>query len=370
MLLIVHHSLPAASRRPEFLAVMMTATVLSGPQLYLLGAAMIFFEPIFWSAAMGAAFNLIVVSAAFDGRDLSTRDLVLLATFAGLALNTRASIGVALYLGTMLLGAWTVWLRYASDRGTQQFSSQATHLLTAILPPIAILSLGAVVTGVINFERWGNALTFADFRYYDRRLTAYPNIIEVLHKYGDFNIGRLWIGALYYATGIPFLLKAVPPFTEFLRARFFNIEFPPNIPVLTNPLTIILACIGLYRVWWKPGPCTWHVAILRLSLLGHAAAVLLIFAAIWLSLRYRFDLAPFMTLAALIGYGSISITVTELPESRWKQVLIASIGLCCLGILSSHYMLLITKVQNFSLPMDVRLTLLPFAPFLHSLFDQ
>jgi hypothetical protein len=370
MLLIVHQSVPAASRRPEFLAVMVTATALSGPQLYLLSSAAIYLEPILWSAAIAAAFNLIIVRTTFGAKSLHRRDLVLLAILAGLAINTRAPVGVALYLGTILLVSRTVWLRYAPDRGVQQFSDKATRLSSTILPPIAILGVAAVVVGFINFERWGNALSFADFHYYDRRLTSYPHLIEVLRKYGDFNIGRIWIGALYYATGIPYLLKAVPPFADFLRARFFNIEFPPNSPVLTNPLTVILAGIGLYRVWWKPGISSLHVAILRLVLLGHAAAVLLIFGAMWLSLRYRFDFAPFMTLAALVGYGSVSITATEPPESRWKRVFIAAISFCFLGILSSHYMLLIHKVQNFSLPMDVRLTLLPFAPFLHSLLDR
>jgi hypothetical protein len=44
-----------------------------------------------------------------------------------------------------------------------------------------------------------------------------------------------------------------------------------------------------------------------LTLIGHFTAVLLIFTAMYLALRYRFDLAPFMTLAALIGYRSVSI---------------------------------------------------------------
>jgi hypothetical protein len=370
MVLIVHNNLPAASRRPEFLAVMAAATVLSGPQLYMLGSASIYMEPILWSAAMGAAFNLVLVRATFGAKNLHGRDLVLLAALAGLAINTRAPVGAALYLGTILLIAWTVWLRYVRDPGLEQFSDKATPLLLTILPPIATLGVAAVVVGFINLERWGNAFTFLNFHYYDMRLTSYPNLVEVLRQYGDFNVGRIWIGALYYATAIPYLLKAVPPFADFLHARFFNIEFPPNIPVLTNPLTIILAGIGVYRVWWKPELSIRHVAIVRLALLGHFAAVLLILAAAWLSLRYRFDFAPFMSLAALVGYASVSITMTEPPESRWKRVLIASIGLCLLGILSSHYMLLIQKVVNFSLPMDVRLNLLPFAPFLRPLFGR
>ena len=99
MLLIVHETLPPQNRVRSFLAAMVAATVLSGPQLYILGSASIHHEPILWSAAMAAAFNLVVVRAAFGGGGLGTRDLVWLAILAGLAINTRASVGGALYLG-------------------------------------------------------------------------------------------------------------------------------------------------------------------------------------------------------------------------------------------------------------------------------
>ena len=94
MLLIVHNSLPLDDQAPDLLAVMVAATVLSGPQLYILASAWIYHEPILWAAAIGAAFNLIVVSAAWGG--LSGRNLVWLAVFAGVAMLTRPSVAVAL----------------------------------------------------------------------------------------------------------------------------------------------------------------------------------------------------------------------------------------------------------------------------------
>lgn len=363
-LLIVHHSVPAASRSPEFLAVMALATVLSGPQLYILALAWVFVEELLWSAAMAAAFNLIIVRATFGGKNLCGREFALLAGLAGLAVNTRPTIGVALYLGTILLVCWTVWLRRA-DFGARQSEGETARLSTTILPPIAILGLSAVVAGIVNFERWGNPFTFADFHYYDMRVWAYPNLPEILRNYGEFNIGRIWIGVLYYATDIPYFLHTLSPFAEFLRARFQVIEAPPMTPVLTNPLTLILAGIGLYRVWWRPEPNMQGVAILRLVLFGHSSAVLLILAAMGYTMRYRFDFAPFMTLAAFVGYASISAAVTGMREASRKRVRVAAIGLCFLGIVSSHYELLLYKVYSWPVPMNVRLALLPFAPFAH-----
>jgi hypothetical protein len=100
---------------------------------------------------------------------------------------------------------------------------------------------------------------------------------------------------------------------------------------LTNPLTIFLAGIGVHHLWWRPSLSLQTAAILRLALIGHSSAVLLILAAMYLTMRYRFDFAPFMTMAALIGYRAISVTAVEKPESWRKRLRIVAAGLCVLG---------------------------------------
>ena len=87
------------------------------------------------------------------------------------------------------------------------------------------------------------------------------------------------------------------------------------------------------------------------------------------TMRYRFDFAPFMTMAALVGYRAISLTAAEKPESWRERLRIAAVGLCALGILGSHYVLLIHKVWSIAVPMPVRLALLPFAPFARAAFE-
>ena len=79
---------------------------------------------------------------------------------------------------------------------------------------------------------------------------------------------------LYYATGIPYILKSVPPFAELLRSAVM--EAPPFTPLLTNPLTVILAGLGLYRLWCRPDLQPRSLAMLRIALIGHASAVVLI----------------------------------------------------------------------------------------------
>ena len=377
MLVIAHESLPPRSRMHSLLAVMVAATVLSGPQLYILGSASIYHEPILWSAVMAATFNLVVARVAFQCGRLATRHLVWLAILAGLAINTRASIGGALYLGTILLivrAAWTRWSGSRDERLSMTSAGVAHGKINVgdprIALPIAVLLSFVIIAATVNFERWGNPFRFVDYQYYDFSNLHRRNDFAVIRDFGEINLGRAWIGAFYYATGIPYVLKAVPPFAEFLHSRYQAIEAPPITPVLTNPLTILLGTVGLYRLWSNPPVSTEGATLLRLVLIGHAAAVLVIFGATYLALRYRFDLAPFTTLAALIGYRAVSIAAAETSETWRKRLRIALAGLCLLGIFGSHYVLLIHKVWSIAVPMSVRLALLPFAPFAHAAFEK
>jgi len=375
MLLIVHYSLPARSRMPGLFTVMVAATVLSGPQLYILGSAWVYHEPILWGAVLAAAFNLIVIRTALSGGDLRTSDLASLAALAGLAINTRAPIGAALYLGTVLLIAWAAWSRHARERTEWRWPASGEVLVRAVSAlardprislPVLLLGLLAVAAGIVNFGRWGNPFAFGgnDYTYWAQRQA---NVIAAVSDYGQFNLDRIGIGVLYYATGIPYILKSVPPFAEFLRSAV--IEAPPLTPLLTNPLTVILAGGGLYRLWCRPDLQPRSLAMLRIALIGHASAVVLILTYFNFAMRYRFDLAPFMTLAAFVGYRSLSMTAAGFSGTWRRRILIASVGVCVLGILGSHYVLLVHKVWSIGVPITVRLALFPFAPFAHAAFE-
>jgi hypothetical protein len=64
------------------------------------------------------------------------------------------------------------------------------------------------------------------------------------------------------------------------------------------------------------------------------------------------------------------MAVTEARDPWPKRVRIGAAGLCFLGILSSHYELLLYKVYGWVVPMHVRIALLPFAPFAHHVFGR
>ena len=82
----------------------------------------------------------------------------------------------------------------------------------------------------------------------------------------------------------------------------------------------------------------------------------------FLAFRHRVDLAPFMTLAALIGYRSVAMAVVGTTERWRKKLLAAGSGLCVIGIVFSHYVLVLHKVWSAGVATEVRTTPLPFSP--------
>ena len=92
----------------------------------------------------------------------------------------------------------------------------------------------------------------------------------------------------------------------------------------------------------------------------HVLPIVLVCAAMYSAMRYRMDFAPFMTLAAFVGYPAV-MRASFGPERR--RVIGYGIALCLFGIVASHYVLLIHKVWSTGVPYDVRERLQPYAAF-------
>ena len=102
----------------------------------------------------------------------------------------------------------------------------------------------------MKFRRWGNPLTFGgDIKYY-YWIQQHPEMVAAIRNYGMFDFGRLWIGTLYYATGIPYLWggedgrgwrtirwdKECATLRDFLRTYVAGIEAPPFLRCLLTRL--------------------------------------------------------------------------------------------------------------------------------------
>ena len=100
-----------------------------------------------------------------------------------MALNTHPSIGAALCVGTALLVLWTAlqWhFAITSDQAARRGAGvlKRFELMARdrrILAPVTILGLFGGVAGVVNFRKWGNLFTFANYRYATMRRTRRPS---------------------------------------------------------------------------------------------------------------------------------------------------------------------------------------------------
>jgi hypothetical protein len=110
---------------------------------------------------MAAGFNFVVIRAALNRNERCGRDLLWLAALAGLAINTRPSVGVSLCLGTTLLVSWAALQWHFAINPDQAIVGRVVGLAKRlgaiagdrrIVAPIAILAFFSVVVGVVNFE--------------------------------------------------------------------------------------------------------------------------------------------------------------------------------------------------------------------------
>src|SRR5262245_64496843 len=117
-----------------------------------------------------------------------------MALAAGLALLARVSMGVGLYaaLGLLVLA---MLVREPSPGGEpQRAASGATPLLARLVSsqfmlPMLVLLGFAILTGLVNYQRWGHSLVFADYRLYITN-EGYPDRLPRTAAYGLFFSSR------------------------------------------------------------------------------------------------------------------------------------------------------------------------------------
>jgi hypothetical protein len=154
---------------------MLSYIVLGGAELgYLKSSA--YQEVIFWAIAFAAVFVYFAVKGLVSGR-FTTATLTWMAGAAGLATITRASTGLGLCaaLGLLMLVLLVEELRARRPILTRRF-----------LLPTAILAAFLIVVGTVNYFRWGNPATFAEYRLY-LIYHDLPDQMQRMQTYGNFN---------------------------------------------------------------------------------------------------------------------------------------------------------------------------------------
>ena len=200
----------------------------------------------------------------------------------------------------------------------------------------------AGITGIVNYERWGDPFTFADLHIYEVWANGF---VKVVDEYGACNLVRIPFGILYYFVPIwailrddgAFVLSGNPP------GVVPNMELPPSSFFLTDPLVLGLAVTFFFVAARRGSRAVLDVPVSYALLAGLAVPMFLILTAIVMTFRYRmefypfFDAAAFLCLLALARSGAFA-------RGRCWQVAMAGAALC--GMISSHLMLLFYKIAS------------------------
>jgi hypothetical protein len=304
--------------------IVIAGLVLSGPQVQLLRES-IYQEIEQWAAAAAAAFVCVAFRAFAADREFSLRRLSFLAVIAGLCLAARVSTGLGLYVALGLLLAALAWRQALADarRGSSVVTGFAAAVVQPriVVPMVILLALAACV-GFVNFERWGNPLTFIDFHYYALAQTDFPDRVPRLERYGEFNLARLFYGLGYYFLPIWALRGGDGRFlfSDFQAAYVDAPELPPSSFLWSDPLLCVLVVLGIAYLATRPRQRLEAVAVA----IGLAVPAFLMLIAIYMAHRYRVE---FYGLFYFLGaFGLAGLARSTRPVRRPLQVLLAVLG--------------------------------------------
>lgn len=328
----------------------MVLTILfGGPQIEFLRGSVLQ-EICLWGGAFAAMFVCMAVRGIAVGR-FDTSSLCGMALAAGLALHTRVSIAVGLYvaLGLLLLAILVGQVLQEQRSGSPGtwLGRLSLHVLSRkILLPMLILLGFAVLAGLVNYQRWGNPLVFVDFRSYIMN-KFFPDRLPRMDAYGLFNLSRVPFGIVYFFFPIWVLRRSDGHllFEEHQWRLMDSTELPPSTFFLTDPLLLLLF---LYAGWSLFRLGTWH-GIKRSQVLaiatGLAAPWLLMLSAIYMTFRYRIEFYPLIEFGAFVGL--LLLCSAPIRELWLRRIRVLAIVSAVVGIACSHAILILYKLSEF-----------------------
>lgn len=329
----------AASRRPALVAAAVI-TVLAGAQIQFLRAS-VYQEAALWAGALAAVFVTVVVHGLLRGGAFSTRRLLTLAALAGLAVLTRVSTGFGLCLALVALLALVV------VRGGRPRLARAAA-------PLAALALLLAVAGVVNYERFGHALTFHEPT---RQLASHPDGVVALAHYRHFDVRRLPYGVMYYFAPVWFVRGADghAPFAGF-RARALDlVELPPSSFLLSDPLLLAFAALGLATLLGR-GAVAWDRPAARAVAAALAVPPVLMLTAWVMAFRYRVEFYPLLELLAFVALAFSPLLARAGGAPALRRALAV---LAVASVVAAHALLLLYKASvagNLDASADLLLT--------------
>jgi hypothetical protein len=337
-------STPASERA---YGLMLLYVVLGGSAVAYLRAS-IYQEVVFWAVAFGAVFIYFSIKGIVL-QQFGVGTLSWMALAAGLALLTRVSTGLGLYLAFALLLVVLVWQDVRSD--AREGKSPGSALRRAIvsrrtLVPVAILALLVIATGTVNYFRWGNPATFVNYKLHLMN-GYYPDRPVRARLYGFFNVERVPFGLLYYFFPIWVVHNGSGHLLfENFQARFFDaVELPPSSFFLTDLLPICFIAFLLYALKTRRSKVLLPAGRWLALAAGLAVPCVLMLAAIYMSYRYRMEFYPLIDLLAFLGlYAVVSDEALLAIFSRYRRWMVTA---ALVSVVTSFAMLVLYELSDF-----------------------
>lgn len=299
----------------------------------------IYEETDFWASAFAAIFVYFALQGLIDRR---FRDEALrwMALCAGLTLLTRVTTGIGLILAIgLLLLVLAVQAASASADGHRpallRFGQALFGLRTLI--PTGMIAVLVAATGAVNYFRWGNPATFANYYIYICRYCV-GDWVPIMQRYGLFNLERIPFSLMYFFIPVwVFRGSDGRFFLENTQQRIFHtVELPPSSFFLTDlvPLCfIVLLLVAVGRRRSRNSPRTMQAAAIGIGLL---APCVLIMTAISVAYRYRMEFYPEIDFLAFLG---LYLTVTNPANlerfARFRKWIAAALAISIVGSLAS-----------------------------------
>jgi hypothetical protein len=277
--------------------------VLGGSEVGYLKAT-IYQEVILWAIAFATLFVYFTIKGLI-AQSFELGTLSAMALWAGLALLTRASTGIGLILAFGLLLLVLAWQTGATigrgDRWTIRYWLQ-TLLSRRILVPLGILAVCIVATGAVNYCRWGNPLTFANFRLYLCNI-QYPDRVLRDSVYGMFSIRRIPLALIYYFLPLWAIQSGAGQFLfEHAQTRLFDcIELPPSTFFLTDLLPLCFIALLIVALCKRRSGGLLPVRQWAAIAVGLAFPGILMLTYSYLTYRYRMEFYPEIDFLAFLG---------------------------------------------------------------------
>jgi hypothetical protein len=278
---------------------------------------------IFWAYAFASVFVYFVLKGLVH-RWFNLGTLSRMALFAGLALLTRVPTGVGLLLAMSLLLLVLAVQSVTAEVGARDpviwrlGRELAKHRM---LIPMGILAALILITGAINYFRWNNPATFADYALYiDNQ--RFPDWLPRLQTYGPFNPSRIPFGLVYYFLPV-WVLSGRHGQLLFMQTRwrlFDSVEVPPSSFFLTDLIPFCFMLLLAIAVWRRRTSLSpvgqWAVALA----VGLFAPCMLMLMYISDTYRYRMDFCPAMDFLAFLGlYATLTNEAMLATFARFRK---------------------------------------------------